>query len=235
MELLEHTNINDYAIELKENKQLLHSPTYNLEPVELEILKTYIEKPRLHCYLQIKHIDTGNNTCNQACTASRVSLHRVGRSFSSLDCAKLTRNRRKCQFRWCLLSLQSSWSTPRSTLRPMVRQKSFVFLPDKKLCIFMYCSVMVYCSVIMYHFVVVYLNNILIYTKNLDQSHIKSICWVLNQLWKPMLFANLEKERYNQNEICFLGFVVSAYGVPIKNIDIGAVKTWPRLQSDWDI
>ena len=41
-ELLEHTKINDHAIELEETKQPLFRTIYSLGPVELKTLKTYI-------------------------------------------------------------------------------------------------------------------------------------------------------------------------------------------------
>ncbi len=42
-ELLEHTGINDYAIELVDDRQPPYGPIYSLGPVELETLKAYIE------------------------------------------------------------------------------------------------------------------------------------------------------------------------------------------------
>ena len=41
--LPEHTENNTHAIDLKKGKQLLYGLIYSLGPVELEILKTYIE------------------------------------------------------------------------------------------------------------------------------------------------------------------------------------------------
>ena len=41
--LPENTGINEYAIELEEDKQPPFGPIYSLRPVELEILRTYIE------------------------------------------------------------------------------------------------------------------------------------------------------------------------------------------------
>ena len=41
--LLEHTEINTYAIELEVGKQPPYGPIYSLGPVELETLKTYIK------------------------------------------------------------------------------------------------------------------------------------------------------------------------------------------------
>lgn len=43
IELLKHTRINDYIKKLLNNKQLFDRPIYNLGPVILKILKTYIE------------------------------------------------------------------------------------------------------------------------------------------------------------------------------------------------
>ena len=40
--LLEHTEINTHTIDLEESKQPPYGPIYSLGPVELEILKTYI-------------------------------------------------------------------------------------------------------------------------------------------------------------------------------------------------
>ena len=42
-ELFKQIEINDHAIKLVNDKQLSYGPFYSLEPVELEILKIYIE------------------------------------------------------------------------------------------------------------------------------------------------------------------------------------------------
>ncbi len=59
-------------------------------------------------------------------------------------------------------------------------------------------------------FVVVYLDNILDYTKNSGQLHAKIVQWVLEQLRKHGLYANLKKCRFHEYEIRFLSFVISA-------------------------
>ena len=40
-------------------------------------------------------------------------------------------------------------------------------------------------------FVIIYLDNILIYVKDPGQSHVKAVHWILDQLRKYSLFANL--------------------------------------------
>ena len=42
-------------------------------------------------------------------------------------------------------------------------------------------------------FVIVYLNDILIYTKDAGQGHVEAVRWVLGELQKYGLFANLKK------------------------------------------
>ena len=80
-------------------------------------------------------------------------------------------------------------------------------------------------------FVIVYFNDILIYTKDPDQAHVNAVWWVLEELRKNGLFANLKKCRFHKNEVCFLGYIVSAQGVKIEEERIDAVKNWLELKS----
>ena len=50
-------------------------------------------------------------------------------------------------------------------------------------------------------FVIVYLDNILIFTEDAGQAHVKAICWVLNKLRKHGLFANLKKCHFHKDEV----------------------------------
>ena len=80
-------------------------------------------------------------------------------------------------------------------------------------------------------FVIVYLDDILIYTENPDQGHIKAVKWVLDVLRRHGLFANLKKCQFHKDKICFLGYIVLAQGVRIEDEQIKAVKNWPKLTS----
>ncbi len=59
-------------------------------------------------------------------------------------------------------------------------------------------------------FVVMYLDDILIYTEYPDQPHMDAVRWVLEQLQKHSLYVNLKKCWFYEDEVQFLGFVVSA-------------------------
>jgi hypothetical protein len=57
-------------------------------------------------------------------------------------------------------------------------------------------------------FVVVYFNDILIYSKLLDE-HIEHLCAVFGALREARLFANLEKCTFCTDRVAFLGYVVT--------------------------
>ncbi len=46
-------------------------------------------------------------------------------------------------------------------------------------------------------FVIVYLNDILIYTESESKEHVQAVQWVLDQLRKHSLYANLKKCRFH--------------------------------------
>ncbi len=46
-------------------------------------------------------------------------------------------------------------------------------------------------------FVVVYLDDILIYTKDLGQLHVEAVRWILEQLRKHVLYGNLKKCQFH--------------------------------------
>ena len=59
-------------------------------------------------------------------------------------------------------------------------------------------------------FVIVYLDNILIYIEDAGQGHVEAVWWVFEELRKHGLFANLKKCHFHQEEVRFLGYVISS-------------------------
>ena len=84
-------------------------------------------------------------------------------------------------------------------------------------------------------FVIVYLDDILIYTDDDGDGYISAVWWVLEQLKKFLLFANLKKCWFHQEKVQFLGYVVFSKNICIENKRIEAVKQWPEPQLVQDI
>ena len=79
-------------------------------------------------------------------------------------------------------------------------------------------------------FVVVYFDDILIYSKNLD-DHLIHLKVVLDVLRKERLFANLKKCTFCTDKLVFLGFVVSARGIQVDEEKVRAIQDWPSSTS----
>ena len=72
-------------------------------------------------------------------------------------------------------------------------------------------------------FVVVYFDDILVYSKNLDE-HINHLYCVLAVLRKEKLYTNLKKCSFCMDKVVFLGYVVSAKGIKVDEEKVKAIK-----------
>ncbi|WVZ89884.1 hypothetical protein U9M48_036233 [Paspalum notatum var. saurae] len=75
-------------------------------------------------------------------------------------------------------------------------------------------------------FVVVYFDDILIYSKSMDE-HLEHLSAVFDALRAAHLFANMEKCIFCTQRVSFLGYVVTPQGIEVDSSKIAAIQEWP--------
>jgi len=80
------------------------------------------------------------------------------------------------------------------------------------------------------HGVVVYLDDILIYSENMDDP-IKLVQKVLNRLEQHDLAITLKKSVFHQDEVEFLGSIVKTSGVTMSDRKVKRVQNWAHPRS----
>ncbi|XP_018462540.2 uncharacterized protein LOC108833623 [Raphanus sativus] len=83
-------------------------------------------------------------------------------------------------------------------------------------------------------FVVVYFDDILIFSKSLD-DHLQHLRDVLLILRREQLFATLKKCEFGSPQIHFLGYIVSSQGLAVDPSKVVAIQTWPIPKTISDV
>ncbi|GBG87996.1 hypothetical protein CBR_g46367 [Chara braunii] len=76
-------------------------------------------------------------------------------------------------------------------------------------------------------FVVVYLDDILIFSKSMDE-HIKHLEEVLQVLKEAQLHLNLEKSEFGRDSVIYLGHRLSANGLEPEATKVEVIRNWPQ-------
>ena len=252
-ELFKYIRINNHAIKLVDGQQRPYGPIYNLGPVELETLKAYIETNLANGFIKPSKSPAGApilfdrksdgslRLCvdyrglNNLTIKNRYPLPLIGESLDRLGRAKqFTQLDLTSAYHRIRIREGDKWKTAFRTwyghFEYQVMPFSLTNAP---------ASFQGYINKILAEkldiFVIVYLDDILIYTEDNGDGHVTAVRWILEQLRKFSLYANLKKCRFYQDEVWFLGYVVSSKGIRIEDKQIEAVKQWPELQSVRDI
>ena len=253
-ELPKHTRINDHAINLVEGcQQPPYRPIYSLGPVELETLKTYIETNLANGFIRPSKspasapilFDQKSNGSFCLCVNYRglnnftiknryplpligESLNRLGRAkqFTQLDLTSTYYRMRICK--------GDKWKTAFRTWYGHFKYQMMPFGLTNAPASFQRYINKIFAEKLDI-FVIVYLDDIFIYTDDDGNGHIAAVRWVLEQLRKFLLYANLKNCQFHQEEVWFLGYMVSLKSIRMEDEKIEAVKQWPELQSVQDI
>ena len=245
--------MNEYAIELEENKQLSFGPIYSLGPVELETLKTYIKTNLANSFIRASKFPVGTlilfhwkldrnlRLCvdywglNNITIKNRYLLPLIGKSLNWLSWVKrFTQLDLTNSYHRMRIFKDNKWKTIFQTQYSHFKYQVIFFGLSNILAIFQkYVNKILAKKLDI--FIIVYLDNILIYIENPDQLYIETICWVLSQLQKYFFFSKLKKCQFYQNKVRFLGYVVLSKKISMKSKQIKVIKRWPKPKSVQDI
>ena len=84
-------------------------------------------------------------------------------------------------------------------------------------------------------FLIVYLDDIFIYIEDPGQAYVDAVLLVFKKLRKNGFFAKVKKCRFDKDEVCLLGYVISAQRIRMEEKRIDTVKNWPKPKSILDI
>ena len=240
-ELPEHTGINNHVIELVDGRQPPYKPIYDLGPVELETLKAYIEtnlangfiKPSKSPAATLILFDRKSDGSLQLYVdynltiKNRYLLLLIG---ESLD--RLRRTKRFTQldltnaYHQIRIREEGQWKTVFKTQYGYFEYQMMPFGLTNAT-----TSLQGYINKIFAEnlniFIILYLDDIRIYTDDDGDGHVTALRWIPEQLRKFSLFANLKKCLFHQEELRFLGYVVSSKDIRMEDKRIDIVKQWP--------
>ena len=251
--LPEYTEINTHVIDLKKGKEPPYGLIYSLGPVELKPFKTYIKTNLANNFIcpskspanaPILFDKKSNESLrlfvdywglNNIIIKNRYPLPLVGESLDRLSHAKqFTQLDLTSAYHQMRIKEGDEWKTAFQTRYGHFEYQVMPFgLTNTPK------SFQGYVNKILAEkldiFVIVYLDDIHIYTKDLEKAHVEAVCWVLEVLRKYGFYTNLKKCHFHKDEVRFLGFVVSRDGIRMEEERINAVKKWPEPESIRDI
>ena len=73
----------------------------------------------------------------------------------------------------------------------------------------------------------VYLDNVLIYSDNLEQ-HKQDVQNIINSIYQSGMRLKPSKCEFNQTETEYLGFIISQEGIKVDPVKTKAIRTWAR-------
>ena len=251
--LPEHIGINNHAIKLVNDWQPPYGPIYSLGPVELETLKTHIETNLKNSFIRPskspagasilinKKLDGSLRLCvdywglNNVIIKNQYPLPLVRKSLNWLEQAwRFTQLDPTNAYHLIKICEEDEWKTAFQTRYGYLKYQVMLFGLTNALATFQN-----YINKILAEkldvFIIVYLDDIFIYTKDESKGHVQAMCWVFDQLCKFLLYAILKKCWFHQEEVRFLGYIVSLRGICIEDERIKAVKQWPEPKLVRDI
>jgi len=242
----------DHRIPIEEGKTPPFGPIYQLSPVELEVLKNYIDdhlrkgfirhsqSPCAAPVLFAAKPDGGLRLCvdyrglNKITIKNRYPLPLIGEILERLGSAKFfTKFDVRDGYYRLRMASGEEWKT---AFRCRYGLFEYCVMP------FGLCNApgtfQHYVNDTFHEFLddflVAYLDDLLIYSKTLKE-HKRHVKLVLQRLQDAGLYLKPSKCQFHQTEISFLGYIINQDGIKMDPIKVEAVTQWPTPESVHDI
>jgi len=242
----------DLAIQIKGDKIPLLGPIYFLSALELETLQEFLEEntktsiirpSKSPCgapVLFIKKKDGTLRLCIDYCGLNRMThkdqypipllndlldAPRKAQIYSKIDL--------KSAYHLVCITKRDEWKTAFRTRYGSFKWLMMPFGLSNALSAFQ-CFMNNIFSDVLDVFVVIYLDDILIYSDNMD-NHKKHVKEVLKRLRENRLYASPTKCVFHQDRIEFLGFVLGVDGLRIDESKTQTIQNWPTPRRVKDV
>jgi hypothetical protein len=242
----------DHRIPLEPGTTPPFGPLYSLSEVELKALDEYINENLAKGYIQastspagapilfVKKRDGGLRMCvdfralNRITIKNRYPLPLIGESLDRLRSATVfTKLDLRSGYNLVRMAEGEEWKT---AFRSRYGHYEYRVMP------FGLCNAPSTFQNLMNDvlrdflddFAIVYLDDILIFSRSLEE-HKRHVRLVLERLRANGLFAKPEKCFFHQEEIEYLGFIVSPSGVKMDPKKVSAILDWPEPASVHDV
>ena len=249
--LLQHRPY-DCAIDIENDTQVPFGLIYNLSQDELATLKEYIDENLAKGFIQhskspagapilfVKKKDGFLQMCvdyrglNKVTIKNRYPLPLISGLLNQLGQVKIyTKIDLQRAYNLVRIKEGDEWKTAFRTRYGHFEDLVMPFGLTNKLTIFQHLMNDIFRQ-FLNNFVVCYLDDILIYSKDIKQ-HEEHVRLVFHKLHNADLYAKLEKCNFHQSQVEFLGYIVSCNGISMDQKKIQAVLGWATPKTIRDV
>ena len=242
----------DLKIPLQEGTTPPFGPVYNLSPLELQVLRTYIDdnlrkgfirhsqSPAGAHILFVKKADGSLRLCvdyrgiNKITIKNRYPLPLIPELLDKVGKAKcFTGLDMRDGYHLLRMANGEEWKTAFRSRYGLFEYNVVPFGLCNAPAAFQHLMNEVlreYLDV----FLVIYLDDVLIYS-NSKAEHKRHVRLVLQRLQEAGLYVKPEKCQFSVSEVSFLGYLISPHGIRMDPKKVEAVTSWPAPQSQHDI
>ena len=242
----------DLKIELEEGANLPSSRLYSLSPVKLETLQAFINNNLCFGFIQptssshaapvlfVKKKDGSLRLCidyrglNKISKKDRYPQPLISNLLDSLSQAKVyTKIDLRHAYHLVCIAKGDEWKTAFRTCYGSYEWQVMPFGLTNALAAFQRFVNLVFTDMLNVC-VVVYLDDILIYSDNME-DHVKHVWEVLRRLHQHKLFAKPKKCEFHSDLVEYLGYFLSPNSLTMSQDKVTAICNWPEPRKVKDI